>query len=471
MDLTKLKIDRGAPQPTRRKSPWLGRLVLLALIGGAGWLFHEPALAALDRWRLPKVRVAAVVRSSPMAQAAVSGTAANGYVVARRRAALSSDAPGRIVELNVEEGTVVKEGDVVARLFSEELEAALRRSEADLLAAGKAVVAAEAREAAARRRLEEARAGVAGAEASRTEAEAGRKLAELDFERAERLLETGTDTQARFDSAQTQREQAAARLASADAELDRRRLAIQSAEADLTVATAEREQAQAQIPALEAARDLSAATLDKTNVRAPFDGVIVLKDAEVGEVVSPNAQGGQSRGSVATMVDFESLEIQVELQETNLEAARIGERTEVFIDALPGERFIGEVQRIWPTANRQKATVEVRVALEEIDPRLRPEMGARVVFAAEDEPSPVAEAMASEIADALLVPSEALVKIDGREGVFVLERDVARFREVTLGTRTSRRSVVEGGLEEGERVVLDPPARLADGDRVQVEGG
>jgi len=234
------------------------------------------------------------------------------------------------------------------------------------------------------------------------------------------------------------------------------------------VAEAERKQAEAALAGLAAARDLAQATLDKTSVRAPFDGVIVLKDAEVGEVVSPNAQGAQSRGSVATMVDFASLEAQVELPETSLASARVGERAEIFLDAFPEKRFTGTVLRIWPTANRQKATVEVRVGLDQIDERMRPEMGARVVFSGREqaaEPAP-----AEEVAESLLVPAKAVVRAEGEDGVFVVERDEVRFQPVTLGGPSGTRIEVKTGVQEGERVVVDPPARLATGDRVRIQG-
>jgi RND family efflux transporter MFP subunit len=471
MELQKLSIDRsGAGSGAgrrRRRNPWWGRLIALAVVAALLWIFRAPLLARLDRWRLPTVEVVAVVRTTAMARASASGAAANGYVVARRRAALSADTPGRVVELNVEEGSVVQRGDVVARLFADEYEAALRRADADLAAGGNAVGAAQARVESAETRLAESRAGVTGAEASRDEAAAGLGLAELEAGRATELLAKGVDTRERSERADAELAQARARLAAAESTVVSRQKAVASAESEVEVARADRAQSQSSLASLTAGRDLAAATLDKTIVRAPFDGVIVLKDAEVGEVVSPNAQGGQSRGSVATMVDFASLEIQVELPETSLSSARVGEACEVFLDAFASERFAGRVDRIWPTANRQKASVEVRVVLAKIDPRMRPEMGARVVFTGAAEaagPSEPAE-------EALMIPSDAVVRVDGVEGVFVLERDVARFRPVTLAAGAGRRRVVERGVAEGERVVLSPPARLADGDRVLIQGG
>jgi HlyD family secretion protein len=471
MDLKKLEIDRGAPARRRRRSPWIGRLIALLVVALVVWFFRAPLLTLLDRWLLAEVEVATVVRSSPMARAAASGTAANGYIVARRRAALSADTPGRIVQMNVEEGTVVKQGDVVAKLYSEEDEAVLRRAEADLLAGHSAVASAVARVTAAERRLEEARGRGASSAAARDEAVAALDLAKLDETRSTGLLESGTDTQERLDRARAERAQAEARLAAAEATVATDELGVQSADAEVRVAEAERAQAEAALAGLSAARDLAQATLDKTSVRAPFDGIIVLKDAEVGEVVSPNAQGSQGRGSVATMVDFASLEVQVELPETSLASARIGERAEIFLDAFPARRFAGTVLRIWPTANRQKATVEVRIGLDQIDERMRPEMGARVVFASGDlEPAEPGQAEDGK-AESLLVPANAVVKVGGEDGVFVVERDVVRFQPVTLGGPSGRRVEATSGVEEGERVVVDPPARLATGDRVRIRGG
>jgi RND family efflux transporter MFP subunit len=222
----------------------------------------------------------------------------------------------------------------------------------------------------------------------------------------------------------------------------------------------------ARVTVTEARRDQAAATLDKTIVRAPFDGVVVLKDAEVGEVVSPNSQGAQSRGSVATMVDFQSLEVQVELPETSLAAVAVGAPASIFLDAWPGEAYAGRVLRIWPTANRQKASIEVRVGFDAIDQRLRPEMGARVVFTREGasatEPAGPAEG-------SLLVPTSALVRSDGAHGAFVLERNTVRFRALTLGEERGGKVLVEAGLEDGELIVLAPPPSLADGERVFVD--
>ena len=466
LDLEALKIDRSRTRRRRRGGAGLRWGIFAVVLVAAGVFFRAPLSRFVDAVRLPRVRVVVAVRSDPAAAAgAIEGTAANGYVVAARRAALSADTPGRIVEMNVEEGSVVKEGDVVARLYSDEYEAALRRAEADLAAAERAVERSRAERAVAASALERLRALVSSAEAQLAEAEADRVLARLEAERARTLVSEAIDSQERLDQARAQLARAEARVEAAEAGVAAARSELATAELQLAVADAALTLAEAQLPVLSSARDLAQATLDKTAVRAPFDGVVVLKDAEVGEVVSPNSLGGNSRGSVVTMVDFDTLEVQVDMPETSLEAVRPGAPTRIFLDAYPGRPYAGRVERIWPTANRQKATVEVRIGFDEPDGLLRPDMGARVVFPPPDAAEPEAPGEAR-----VLVPSECIVRVEGRTGVFVVDRDVALFRELRLGDERSRRFVVLAGLEGGERVVAEPPSSLSDGDRVRVEG-
>jgi RND family efflux transporter MFP subunit len=162
------------------------------------------------------------------------------------------------------------------------------------------------------------------------------------------------------------------------------------------------------------------------------------------------------------MVDFDSLEVQVEVPETSLQAVRVGAPVQVFLDAFPATPYAARVERIWPTANRQKATVEVRVGFEAPDERLRPEMGVRAVFADQD-PEAADEAL---VEGAILVPLSALASARARSGVFVLEDDRVRFRALELGPERGARVEVRAGLAEGERVVLEPPEDLEDGQRV-----
>jgi RND family efflux transporter MFP subunit len=470
-DLSKLRIERSERPALRRRrrSPRLAPLAGLVLLLAAVVLFRRPLLEGIDRIRLPEVRTVLVERAHPAEAGAVAGTAANGYIVAARRAALSADTPGRIVEMNVEEGTVVEKGAVVARLYDEEYKAALRRAEADLAASqsSQARIAQELESTRAElARLE--RAAVA-AESDVAEAQASLELARIELNRSRELVEGGAEARSRLDAAQAAHDEAVARRAARAARLDEARSAVSVGEKRVSVVEADLEVARAQVRVAEAARDEARATLDKTEIRAPFAGIVVLKDAEVGEVVSPNSQSGSNaRGSVATMVDFDSLEAQVEMPETNLAAVRLGAPARVYLDAFPEKPYTGRVDRIWPTANRQKGTVEIRVQFDRPDRDLRPEMGVRVVFVREGEAAAEEGPSTLPAPRALLVPEGCVVSVGGKRGVFALERDRVLFRALDLGERRSGRVAVEAGLEEGERVVLDPPPSLEDGDRVRL---
>ncbi|NOT30907.1 MAG: efflux RND transporter periplasmic adaptor subunit, partial [Planctomycetes bacterium] len=290
--------------------------------------------------------------------------------------------------------------------------------------------------------------------------------AALELTRAESLRADGIASQGRVDEMLAQRDRARAHRESLAAALDSAHVGERSVELELALSESHLGEAVALVGVKAAEREQAKATLDKTEVRAPFDGVVVLKDAEVGEVVSPNAASSQSRGSIVTMVDFATLEVQVEVPETSLGAVVLGSPAKIFLDAYPEHAYAGLVLRIWPTANRQKATVEVRVGISAPDERLRPEMGARVVFT-----SSAAAAVAADGESAspvVLLPRSAVVTIDGQPHVFVLERDVAHQRAVVLGGERSGRVIVERGLTDGERVVDAPPDSLRDGERVRV---
>ncbi len=381
-DLTRLTIDR-APTPARRRGAgrWIAGAIVLALLAWLGW----PALAARFDGR-PEVRVARAQRVT--AAAALTGTAANGYVVARRQAALSTDVQGRLVELKVEEGDRVQAGDLIARLDTRALEALRGRARGELTASRSAL-----------------------------------EIAQLDHARKAALLPAGDIAQAEVDLARTTLDGARARAA-----------AYEAAVAEIEV------------------------QISKSSVFAPFDGVITAKNAEIGEVVSSIASGGNSRGSVATLVDFDTLEVQVELAQTSLRAARDGAPVTIFLDALPDRAWPGRVRQIWPTADRQKATVELRCEFLERDERILPEMSVRVVFsegAAGGEP----------VEPHVLVPRAAL----SGDAVWVLADGRVTRRAVTTAGEGPRDTVkVVDGLSGSEQVVLDPPAGLEDGDEVRL---
>jgi RND family efflux transporter MFP subunit len=467
LEVEKLKIDRGAT-PTRalgRRRNWVGPLVGLGLVALVLWLFQAQILGFVDTWRLPEVRTLRVQKRSGAAAATASGTSANGYIVARTRAALSADTPGRIVEMNVEEGSVVKKGQVVARLYSDEYRAALQHADADLALAKTTLERVKLEVVSAEREVDHSKSEEKAAQADLDQANANLELAQTQFQRAQEMLTQGVDTAERRDLAKRELDSAKSRVPWTKANFETAQAATAQSNQRLVVARAMIKEAEGRIALAQAARDQSQATLDKTEVRAPFDGIVVLKDAEVGEVVSPNVQGGSNaRGSVVTMVDFATLEVQAEVPETTLVNVKLGAPARIWLDAWPDKAYAGRVDRIWPTANRSKATVEVRIVFLERDERLRPEMGARVVFL---EDAAAAAKPAGETEAVILVPQEALVRIDGADQVFVLERDTARLRRVTLGEDRAGRRVVSQGLSDGETIVLAPPATLKDGQRVR----
>ncbi len=475
MDVNALRIDRSATTKQRRRRSsgrgWIWLLALVLLAAAVVLAFRDPLLATLDRWRLPEVRIETVVRAHPASVGAISGISANGHIVAARRAALSADTPGRIVEISVTEGSVVQKGEVVARLFADEYAAALRRAEAEVAVAEASAKSTKAASDAAVNEIARREREVEARRADLRRAEADALLVRGRYQRAAALEREDAGSRASATDAE-------AVLAAADAAIVSATTAIAVAEA-LVVdarhraagASAEVVSAEARVEAASAGAALAKATLEKTIVRAPFDGVVVLKDAEVGEVVSPNSFGSaNARGAVCTMVDFASLEVQADLPETSLSKVVVDAAATIFLDAYPERPYAGKVSRIWPTADRQQATIEVRVRFEAPDERLRPEMGVRVVFGtgtgagadattqppADDAPPPI------------LLDETALITEAGAQGVFVVERDVALFRKIRVGERRAGRVTVLEGLSEGQRVVISPPPRLADGDRVRL---
>ena len=443
------------------------RLAILAAVGATGWFFWPTLQSLADRLRLPEVQTTIVRAPAAAAAAAVSGTAANGYVVAERRAALSSDVPGRIVEMNVTEGSVVEKGFVVARLFSDEYRAALERADADLLVAKARVERAKKQHQAALAEERQTKENIETSKAQLSEQQAQRDYAAQEFARIDELVRQGINSPRDLQRAQSELDAAEARVRSLEAGLRSTTAEAGTAAARVQVALGDLALARAQVEVAASTQRQAKATLDKTDVCAPFDGVVVLKDAEVGEVVSPNSQGGSNaRGAVCTMVDLDSLEIQANVPENALAAVRIGASADVFLDAFPDRRLPGKVDRIWPTADRQKATIEVRVTLLERSEHLRPEMGVRIVFRNPDEqgqerPEPTPNK------NTVLVPEAAIVEAGGKTGTFVLERDTIRFVEVLVAERKSGRAAIESGLRPGQVLVLSPATSLRDGDRVR----
>lgn len=404
VDLEALRLKRPeAEPPSQRRGAgrrWLG-LILALLLGVAAvwWL--------LTRWVLiPTVAVAPVIKIYP--SQALTLLNASGYVVAQRKASVSSKSTGRLAYLGVEEGSRVKKGEVIARLENDDLVAARNRAEANLKAA---------------------RAVLEQAAAEETDAN-------LNYRRLQALLTQELVSRQEFDAAEARYRKAVA--------------AVANAKANIRAATAALEEAQTAV--------------EYSLIRAPFDGVVLTKNAEVGEVVAPFGAAANARAAVATMADMASLMVEADVAEANINQVREGQPCEILLDAFPERRFAGRVHMVVPTADRSKATILVKVAFETLTPEILPEMSAKVAFLSRSLET-------GEKEPRLAVQPGAVVKVNGEPQVFVLEGDRALRRPLTLGPALGDLIEVKAGLQEGEKVILKPPAQLRSGSRVKVKEG
>ncbi|HYR52937.1 MAG TPA: efflux RND transporter periplasmic adaptor subunit [Candidatus Dormibacteraeota bacterium] len=408
-DLSGLRIDRDAPSPQSSPTRRIALLsaAALALLAAAFFMYraaHPPALSV-------QVARAESMGGTPGANAAEILTA-NGYVVARQRASVSTEVAGRLNRLLVEEGSRVKQGQVLGILQNADQRSA----------------------------LESARAALASAEAGLAEAAASAKEAALARGRSEQLHAKGLVSQAELDRATAADDMARARVKSADAAVKNAHARVQSAQVEY----------------------------EKTFVRAPFDGAVLRKEADVGEIVSPvPSSGGLTRGAIVTMANLATLEVEADVNEGYVSRVHEGMRAEIVLDAYPDDRFPAHVRQIVPTADRQKATVLVKVAFDRLDPRVLPEMGVRTTFLA-DPVSPGGTGTAT-IPAAVSIPKGAIRESQGRAVVYVLEGDRAVMRGVSPRPLGQDRVIVSGGLAPGEMVIVEAPAGLSDKTRVKVK--
>ncbi|HQX25902.1 MAG TPA: efflux RND transporter periplasmic adaptor subunit [Pseudomonadota bacterium] len=402
--LSQLRIDRGGTdaEPSRR-GLWVGlAVVALAIVAGA-WLW-------LGRAQPLAVTVAA---AAPMATAGGSASVldATGYITARRIATVSAKVTGKVREVMIEEGQRVEEGEILATLDDAEAQAELSLREAQL--------------ASARAQLDEIRTNAANAR--------------REYERQQSLDARKLTSASALDGARTLVEALDGRLRAQEREVD--------------VASESVDSAQVQ--------------LDNTIVRAPFSGVITVKAAQPGEMISPiSAGGGSIRTGIGTVVDMDSLEIQVDVNEAYINRVQPGQPVEAVLNAYPEWKIPARVIAIVPTADRSKATVKVRIALDERDARIVPDMGVRVAFLEERAP-----ASAPPVAAGVLVPAAAIRKDGGTDVVYVVKDGKAQRRAVTLGGAVGDSRQVRGGVSAGERVIIEAPAELKDGAVVALKPG
>jgi RND family efflux transporter MFP subunit len=455
-DLSRLKIARDAP-PRRARGRGLVWLAVLLVLGGAAWWKRDAILGAVRRDGGTEVATAVARRPGGANGGEV---VANGYVIARRRAALSTVLSGRLVEVNVEEGDEVAENQVVARIQHDDFDAALVQAQRETAAATarKAEVAASL--AASRMDLDRLASDNQALRDVVAEARSRSERAARDVERQRGLHEKRLIDDGAWDALTSAAAEAAAALAAAEARARAGEAAATAWGGEIARRGAALEAAEAEVARALQAETAAAILVEKTYVRAPFPGTVVHKDAEVGEVVAATGAGASARGSVATIIDAKTLEVQVELPETRLGRIAEGDPTAMHLDAAPEKAWPGRVRQVWPTADRQKATVEIRVEFVGRPEVLKPEMGVRVRFLAKDAP-------AAAEPQGVRVPKGAIARRDGKDVVFVVSNGVARRTDVVTGGAIGEDVRVASGLSGGETVVVDPPADLADGARVQ----
>jgi len=396
-DLSKLRIDRSlAPVQTRRRRRWLwlGAIAIVLLAGGA-WFFLQP--------RAINVQTTPVVTTYPSQQFVVLNS--TGYVVAQRKAAISSKASGRLEWLGVAEGTRVKAGEIIARLDSRDVSA----------------------------QLDAARANVNVARAALEQMLAEDRDAEASLRRTRDLIAQKFVSQSALDQAKARSDRAVAGVA--------------SGKAGLAVAEATARNAQVAV--------------DYTLIRAPFDGIILSKSANVGDMVTPFSSAADSKGAVVTMADMSTLEVEADVSESSLSKISVGQPTEITLDALPDMRFAGTVSRMVPTVDRAKATVMTKVRFDLIDPRVLPEMSAKVSF--------LSQRVTPEQQKPLVaVNPDTLAQRDGKAVVFVVRDNRAVEMPVTPGKKIADLIAIAGDVKSGEKAVLKPPPELKDGALVKL---
>lgn len=399
-DLTKLRIDRNKTAPARSRFGARGLTWMLVVIAAAGVAFY---------WRstLPlQVETTTVTTAHPSQGYTLLN--ATGYVVAQRKAAVASKATGRLEWLGVREGSTVRANEVLARLENRDVTA----------------------------HMEQAAANVKLAQANVEQAQAEVREAERAFNRSRELLAKSFVSSAAHDAA-------LGRFERANASLRAQQAAVAVAQANLRA---------------------SQVAVDQTLIRAPFDGIVLTKNANVGDVITPLSSAVGSQAAVVTMADMSTLEVEADVSESAVGKVSVGQHCEIQLDALPESRFRGMVSRMVPTVDRAKATVTVKVRFEDKDERILPEMSAKVAFLSQQIPP-------DQRGRRTVVAPDAVVERSGKRIVFVVQNDRAVATAVQTGAKLGEFVEVTEGVEAGAKVVVRPPETLQDGMAVSLQSG
>lgn len=396
-DLNRLKIDKSTQG---RRRPWYNR----PLVRAGALIAVIVAILAATGVLTPPVEVETATVSQIYPSQAFTLLNASGYVVAQRKASVASKTTAQLEWLGVEEGSRVRQGQVIARL--------------------------ENRDAAAVRG--QATANLNNARAVLDQAKAELRDATLGFERQKELITQGVVAKADYDAAEARYKRAKAGVAAAEANIASLRSALRGAEAQL----------------------------DYTLIRAPFNAVVLTKDADVGDIVTPLGAAANAKAAVVTIADLDSLQVEADVSESNLEKIRVGQPCEITLDAFPDRRFRGVTHTVVPTADRSKATVMVKVRFIDQDRRILPEMSAKVAFL-ERQVKP------GEEQPVTAVNPQAVLEKGGVKFVFVARGEKAVKNPITTGPKIGDMLQVTGGVKAGDKIIVKPLDKLRDGSRIK----
>jgi RND family efflux transporter MFP subunit len=399
-DIAQLKIEKSDKMitPNRRRKKTLVIVVIILLLLTAGGLYLSGII-------VPAISVDVTTVSQIYPSQSISLLNASGYIVAQRKAAVASKVTGRLVALMVGEGSKVKRGEVIARMENDDVSAVRDQTAANLNTA--------------RAALEQMRAD--------------RDNAEQEYERYKKLVAAGFVSRSDYDTVETRYRRALEGVKAAEAAVQAGAAALQNADVGI----------------------------DYTLIRAPFDAVVLTKNADIGDIVTPIGAAANAKAAVVTIADMNSLQVEVDVSETSITSIRVGQPCDIQLDALPNQRLRGEVYTIVPTVDRSKATVLVKVRFLDKDARMLPDMSAKVSFLSRRlEPS--------ELKPRLAASQSALIGKDDRTIAFLITGNRVKETLLRVGLKLGDMVEILSGLKEGDRIVIKPPKGLKDGSRIKI---
>jgi len=399
-DLSKLKIDKSVStyRSLRRRKFFYWIGAVIVFLFVIGILYSKGVLT-------PAVEVEVVNVTQIYPSQTFTLLNASGYVVAQRKAAVASKVTGRLVSLSVEEGSRVKAGQVIARLENDDVIALRDQAEANLNAA--------------RHNLEQAKAEL--------------RDATLSFNRNKDLFAEGYVSQTSYDALEARYKKALAAVAAAEATIKAGAAALRNANV----------------------------SIEYTLIRAPFNAVVLTKNADIGDIVTPIGAAAEAKAAVVTVADMNSLQVEVDVSESNINQVKVGQPCEIQLDALPDSRFRGAVYMIVPTADRAKATVMVKVRFIDTDSRILPEMSAKVAFLSR-------EVKSEEQKPHTALNPASVITLNGKQFVFLIKENRVIKTPITTGAKFGDMLEVLSGVKAGDRIVLKPLNKMRAGLRIRV---